>query len=211
MSLITPDLKLATHLQSTDASLSEACVSQIHGEVITTLKQRSPLLANTVEVRVARHGKQNYINLRVRRQFSNMLFHFSQNNLMYCFLASDKMDSTVILVVLLETASNDPRLRKLADLAPLQTAVHEFLNYYQIAPVGYTYTRDTDRKDPTLSHSRHFHLKLHFDWPTFIRLMPSVSMHDYDILKDLDPIKYSSERKHDTWDEVLQKMQADLD
>ena len=90
MSLIQPDLKLVSSLQSTDAPSSDSEVSQIHQEVIASLKQRSPLLANTVEVRVARHGKENYVNLRVRRQFSNMLYHMSDNDSLYCFVASDK-------------------------------------------------------------------------------------------------------------------------
>lgn len=209
MSLIQNDLQLATHIQQTDAPLSEQASQLIYQQAMAVLREKDPLLANTVELRVARQGRNNYINLRIRRQFSNMLYHVKVNDLAYCFFASDKLDSTVIVIVLSVKTTSDPRLRTVQSVDDLSSAVSSFLAAMDLSPSGYSYTAENERKDPTLSHSRHFHLKIHLDWASFAKVMPTAALYDTGILHKLDPVHYNVHRPQLTLEEALQKISRD--
>lgn len=209
MSLIENDLQLAAHIQRTDEPLNEQTTQLIYHQTMAVLREKNPLLANTVELRVARQGQNNYINLRIRRQFSNMLYHVMKKDLAYCFFASDKLDSTVIVIVLSVKTTSDPRLRCVQSVDDLSAAVSSFLEKMQLQPTGYSYTTENERKDPTLSHSRHFHLKIHLDWASFAKVMPTAALYNTEILHKLDPVRYNVLKSQLTWQEAIMKIRLD--
>lgn len=211
MSLVEADLQLVEHLQNTDSPISDDVAMTIRQDALSQLRIKSPLLACSVELRIARQGTQNYINMRVRRQFSTMLHHVCHKDVAYCFMASDKFDATVILIVLSMRPCQDPRLVRLNQhqVAFLNKCVDSFLTKFKLTALGYTYTVEHERKDPNLSHSRHFHLKIHFDYQTFAKLMPAVSIHETEVICGLDPVRYGMTRSLHSWDDVIEKIQAD--
>lgn len=211
MSLVLSNLSLAPALQRTARPLEEDTVQRIRDEILTILKAKSALLANTVELRIARQGTQNFVNMRVRRQYQSMLFHKIVGDTAYCFMASDKFDATVVLVALSTTSRDDPRLLQIPALHLPQIAgiVDEFSAFVRKRPLGFTYTTDADRRNRTLSHSRHFHLKIHFEPSDFNTLLPVMNLHENAVIATLDPVAYCRSRPLDTWADVIDKVAID--
>lgn len=211
MSLVLSNLQLIPELQDTPREINEDTTRRIREETVQLLRQRNTLLASTVEVRVARQATKNFINLRVRRQFQSMLTHVQNGEIVYCFMASDKFDSTVVLIALSTVSQADPRCLQLprSHIPKLKDIVQSFLDKFRVQPHGFTYTVERERKDRTLSHSRHFHLKLHFDPAVYCQLLPVMSLHNTAMLDELDPIAYSRSRPIDQWETVYEKMLSD--
>ncbi len=106
-------------------------------------------------------------NLRVKAEYSTLIFQQRIHGVFYCFLLSDKLEPFVIIIAL------HPQHGRLARLAPAQVAdlreaIRHFKDRFGINDETYSYTQEEARVAAgaggvavqNKAHSSHFHLKM---------------------------------------------------
>jgi len=124
-------------------------------------------------------SQTNHINLRVAQQFTTMLHHERarlQNNeeVMFCFLASDQLEPIVIVVVIHQKFGRIEKLEQ-EHVSLLETAINQFKIRFGLKDETYSYTCLKDRRLNSV-HSRHFHLKIRIPTEMYLRVFPAAQI-----------------------------------
>ena len=130
MPTVAHDLRILPPYAETADVLSTRAVNIIRNDARNALHSRDPLLVCTTDIRIVRDGTQNYINLRVKPQFSNVLYCERGASCTHCFIASDKHEPWVVGVILDEKMQVRVTIPTAQQVAGFERAIVSFLHRF---------------------------------------------------------------------------------
>lgn len=148
------------------------------------VRDADPLLAQLLDFRVVtvRRGSThtNHINIRVASQYTTMIHHErarvgNDDEIMFCFLASEQLEPIVIVVVIHKDFGRIERLEE-QHVPLLQVAIDQFKHRFGLKDETYAYTCLEDRRASNSCHSRHFHLKIRIPTEMYLRVYPAAQV-----------------------------------
>lgn len=179
--LVDETLTIVPELSYTRYPLTMNQSHQVLSDCRKLMKSKYGIMYHVTDIFVVRQNRNNYVNVRIKRDYVNTVYISTSNSLSasFCFIASDKLESVIILVVI---DHNVGRLHVLPNnLLPfLEIAVNEFCLWtetLQLSDLRFTYTNQQQRQKcrdmQQKFHSAHFHLKIHIDKILYKKLFPA--------------------------------------
>lgn len=211
MSSVNAQLQILAPYDKTYVPLNARDANVIRRDAKHLLQVRDPLLPCTTDIRIVRDGLYNYINLRVKPQFANVLACTRGDKCAYCFVASDKHEPWVVAVILDELTQARVVIPTLEQLNGLEQAICAFLAKYGLANIDnalFTYTPLSRRCSSMSPHSHHFHVKIYIPMAQFMHMHLITALH-VDKIKDLDTIRHCLTKETVSWKVVKQVIADD--
>ena len=181
--LVSDNLQLLPAFRHADLSPSGRRAAQ--AQAVAVIRAADPLLAQLLDVRVittrrssaAEPALTNHVNLRVATPYATMVHHERalNNELMFCFMASEQLEPIAVLVVVHREHGRVERLEP-AHLPVLETAINQFKTRFGLQNETYAYTCLKDRLAAASCHSRHFHLKIRIPTEMYLRVFPATQV-----------------------------------
>lgn len=138
---VTEEVKLAPELEKTTTDLSEAEKAEIKEQALKRMDEIDPMLRHTMDVKVVRNQRRNFINIRVRPDYATLLFqHKGGYGVRYCFFISDKLEPYIIITAVSPVEGKLQRLAK-SQVEELEEGVKRFKEQYGISGESYHYTK----------------------------------------------------------------------
>ena len=216
--LVNEELVISSQLQLTDCPLSPDLHRQVLRDTQSMLRQKYGIMQHVTEPSIVRQNKHNYINIRIKREYVNTVFIWtdSSNSMSFCFIASDKLEPVIIVVVI------DHDIGRLTvfpthKTPSLATAIDNFCSwtgYLDPHTLEYTYTdntkRSVDRHLNRRCHSAHFHLKIHVKLSLYRVLFPAYNFTNIAMgldngcnsVENIDQMQYVQQMPKLKWMEV---------
>lgn len=202
-----------------NARLNPATRDSIRKEAVDKLTKIDPIAKHIYDVKIVTNPRKNFINIRVKAEYSTLLFHSFYNGIYYCFFLSDKLEPFVIVTALDPV---DGRLVKLNayQVTDMDKAVTDFRTKYGIANETYHYTSLRERQETdkfsgatsdTKSHSSHWHIKIRIATAMYKKCFPVLNIIDFEKQrKEIEPIRYGYERECITYEQLLTILNLEL-
>ena len=104
--MVTPAVELIESLRQTQAQLGRSEEDQIKRETLQRLGNLDPILQHIMEVKLVRNERRNFINIRVKSDYTTLLYQHSEHGVFNCFFLSDKLEPFVtITAVIMRTGT----------------------------------------------------------------------------------------------------------
>eukprot|EP01147_Barroeca_monosierra_P005837 gene5837-9040_t len=219
---VLPDLKLPSHLKNTPEDLTRQEKEQIRTDALNQLACIDPILPHILDVKVVRNQRRNFINLRVRRDYSTLIFHSpAESGVTWCFFISDKLEPFITITAL---SQDEGKLSKLssAQVVELEEALQQFKKRFGIVGESYHYTSLEERQETdqfvretsvdmrSKSHSSHFHLKMRIATEMYKDKFPVLKLMNFDELRrTVDHIMHNYSRETLSWEQVKPLIEKD--
>jgi hypothetical protein len=96
-SMVTKAVELIESLRQTSAQLQRSEEEQIKRETLQRLGALDPILQHIMEVKLVRNERRNFINVRIKADYTTLLFQHSEHGVFNCFFLSDKLEPFVTI------------------------------------------------------------------------------------------------------------------
>lgn len=191
--IVSDALQFLPDFRNTELTASGRRIAAAQAAAI--VRASDPLLEKLLEIRVitvhrmststspggrtSSASQTNHINLRVAQQYTTMLHHErarlqNDEEVMFCFLASDQLEPIVIVVVIHQNLGRIEKLEQ-EHVFLLETAINQFKIRFGLKDETYSYTCLKDRRISNV-HSRHFHLKIRIPTEMYLRVFPGAQI-----------------------------------
>mmetsp|Transcript_45404 Transcript_45404/g.120792 ORF Transcript_45404/g.120792 Transcript_45404/m.120792 type:complete len:246 (+) Transcript_45404:60-797(+) len=221
-SMVTEAVELVPSLRQTPNQLDRAAEEQIKREALQVLGALDPILQHIMDIKLVRNERRNLINVRIKSDYTTLLFQHQEQGVHNCFFLSDKLEPFITITVVHPARGKLNRLTSL-QLDGLNSAVRRFKDKYGITGDTYHYTTLGERgktdelsssgqvRGASRSHSSHFHLKMRVATDMYKDRFPVLQLINLDALRvKADPVRYQFSRDTKTWEEVWPLMQQDV-
>ena len=222
MSYVDDSLLLNRSLRLTLYDLDLEVQRKICNEVSERLRLKSKFASHLLHTKIVRNNTNNYINLRIRPEYQNIIYHKEVEGVLFCFMLSEKLECCAVCVAI---DSVYGRLLSLThkQAEDLETTVNEFIAHFNLQnKCRYTYTSLQQRattaetsSQRTRAHSVHFHIKIFLPINFCLEQMPAMKIFggtgaDFMLFAtQYEPLRYQLSRQNLTWDEVYPRILAD--
>ena len=203
-----------------DIKSNKALQDQIKQECWDALRRKNPLLAYITEIKVVCNPRRNFINMIVKQDFQDMIFHKTDpvHGNHCCFFMSNKFEPFVIVIVLNDFQG---RLTYLDEhsVKLLEHSIADFKHNFQIQNEKYYYTATEERHQEAAgfapanrSHSKDFHLKIRINSQMLCDKMRIYQIINLPQLRNnLEVLRYQfDDRKLDSYDDCILKIRNDF-
>ena len=182
-------------------------------QAIYSLRQKNPYLPHLMDVRIVstfdEKGvfQKNHVNIRSKPAFVSMIHHEKSQDVMFCFMASDQLE-TMVIIVPVHAESGKLLDLTLEQLQQLDVAIRQFKSLHKIDKETYAYT-PSDQRSRCQQHSRHFHLKMRIPTAMYMQCFPLVRVLGLTrsalqlMQQSVEPLAYKFlKQETKPWDEV---------
>ncbi len=98
-SMVTSAVELIESLRQTPTQLGRNEEDQIKRETLKRLGDLDPILQHIMDVKLVRNERRNFINVRIKADYTTLLFQHSEHGVFNCFFLSDKLEPFVTITV----------------------------------------------------------------------------------------------------------------
>lgn len=206
---VCDDFSLTQNVAETEHPLRHDIMHNILQEARAKMTELDWLFLWTTDCRIARQEAKNYITFRVKPQYTSLLYQERRQEDAIFFLASDKHEPWVVIVILDKTGR--VLMPSKEQLEWIQLCISRFLHTYHIDVIEntkYSYT-DFITRSQEYAHSKHFHVKLHLTPAIFQSIYPPSALHA-SLLFNFDVTLYNINRPKMTWEETKSAIVNDI-
>jgi hypothetical protein len=106
--MVTSAVELIESLRQTPNQLGRSEEDQIKRETLKRLGDLDPILQHIMDVKLVRNERRNFINVRIKADYTTLLFQHSEHGVFNCFFLSDKLEPFVTITVVTLTYKPTP-------------------------------------------------------------------------------------------------------
>ena len=202
---VNENLGLCRCLTYTHDPLRESVCRKIFDAARQCMMYRDKCLGHMTEFKIVRENKVNYLNVRLRREYTNVIFTYPKGGLLFVFMPSDKFEPVVVVIAL---HCDMGRLNNLTreDVQSLNEAIVTFKQKFDICGDEFLYTDRTKRRGCGYAHQRphstHFHLKILLPVNRYVEVTPTMSQFGDTVARmshEIEALRYHASRIPYTW------------
>jgi hypothetical protein len=97
--MVTSAVELIESLRQTPNQLGRSEEEQIKRETLKRLGDLDPILQHIMDVKLVRNERRNFINVRIKADYTTLLFQHCEHGVFNCFFLSDKLEPFVTITV----------------------------------------------------------------------------------------------------------------
>lgn len=205
-------LRLDSHFAHTAEPLDDTTVRAVFQQARRAVRARDPLLAHVLEFKLVRDGQSNYVNARVRKDLVHAVYTAREEDVLFVFVPSEKLEPVVVVVGLHAAVGKLSRLTR-EQVRGLERAVEGFERQFGVCATQFYYTPARERRGGGLlqqrPHSAHFHVKVGVSAEVHARLLPVTQAFGPGVLGDAEYLAYHRGRPALTRAELVRELLAE--
>lgn len=210
------NIKLCKQLSWTRFPLSQLECKRLYDMARRQVTRRNAHMSHMTEFKISRENFNNYIGIRLKREYTHMIHSYTKNGVLFAFMPSEKLEPVITVVALHECHGRLDSLNY-TQIGDLKTAVVDFKSKMGLQGDTFLYTVQKSRiqSGPIRQrpHSAHFHLKITVSPSEYVTMMPAASCLSETIkcmYSEIDCMCYHFRRPSLRWDEVEQILLSEM-